>query len=134
MFIEINLDPSIIEIINSKSFSNAIIIASSANLENKILLYADMRVAPSGIVNLKDRLDEVHLRHPKYVNNPDFSTLATAVEKIEQEIIGCEKKLNLPAFKDKAPPEVVVKEQEKLAQAKSLLKKRQSHLEMILSL
>ena len=93
MFIEINLDPSIIEIINSKSFSNAIIIASSANLENKILLYADMRVAPSGIVNLKDRLDEVHLRHPKYVNNPDFSTLATAVEKIEQEISS---KVDLP--------------------------------------
>ena len=60
--------------------------------------------------------------------------LKKEISKIEQEIATCEKKLSLPAFRDKAPPEVIEKEQEKLKQAQLLLEKRQQHLETIQSL
>ena len=64
----------------------------------------------------------------------EISRLLKEMNKIEQEILVCEKKLILPAFRDKAPPDVVVKEQEKREQAKQLLEKRQQHLDMIKSL
>jgi valyl-tRNA synthetase len=60
--------------------------------------------------------------------------LKKEISKIEQEIVTCEKKLSLPAFRDKAPSEVIEKEQEKLKQAQLLLEKRQQHLETIQSL
>ncbi len=64
----------------------------------------------------------------------ESSRLQKEISKIEQEISVCEKKLSLPAFRDKAPADVVAKEQEKLAQAQILLEKRQQHLAMIQSL
>ncbi len=64
----------------------------------------------------------------------EIARLLKEMNKIEQEILVCEKKLSLPAFRDKAPPDVVVKEQEKREQAKQLLEKRQQHLDMIKSL
>ncbi len=64
----------------------------------------------------------------------ESARLKKEIGKIEQEISVCEKKLSLPAFRDKAPADVVVKEQEKLDQAKQLLAKRQDHLKMIQSL
>lgn len=60
--------------------------------------------------------------------------LKKEISKIEQEISVCEKKLSLPAFRDKAPADVVAKEQDKLEQAKILLEKRRQHLTMIQSL
>jgi valyl-tRNA synthetase len=60
--------------------------------------------------------------------------LKKEISKIELEISACEKKLSLPAFRDKAPQEVIEKEQEKLKQAQLLLEKRQQHLETIQSL
>jgi len=61
----------------------------------------------------------------------ECSRLQKEIQKIELDIQAAEKKLSLPAFKDKAPPEVVVKEQEKLNQAQLLLNKRRAHLRMI---
>lgn len=64
----------------------------------------------------------------------ELARLQKEISKIEKEIETCEKKLSLPAFTDKAPPEVVQKEQEKLDQSKQLLHKRLEHKEMIESL
>jgi valyl-tRNA synthetase len=64
----------------------------------------------------------------------ETSRLNKEIQKIEQEIMVSEKKLSLPAFKDKAPKDVVLKEEEKLVQAQALLKKRQAHLELIQNL
>ncbi len=86
MLTEININPDIISLINTKSFVNSIKIAANPSLEPKILLYADMRVAPTGIVTLQERLDEVRSRSLKHKNNPDFPALVDAVVKIEQEI------------------------------------------------
>lgn len=64
----------------------------------------------------------------------ELSRLAKEMKKIEAEIEVAEKKLSLPAFIDKAPPDVVVKEQEKLKEARALLQKRVEHRQMIESL
>jgi valyl-tRNA synthetase len=64
----------------------------------------------------------------------ELARLQKEITKIEKEIETCEKKLALPAFTDKAPPEVVQKEQDKLEQSKQLLNKRLEHQKMIQSL
>lgn len=64
----------------------------------------------------------------------ELARLQKEIIKIQKEIEVCEKKLALPTFRDKAPKEVVVKEEEKLVQSQQLLQKRLAHQEMILSL
>ena len=64
----------------------------------------------------------------------ELSRLDKEITKINKEIETGEKKLALPAFRDKAPADVVAKEQEKLDQAKQLLQKRIEHQQMIQSL
>jgi valyl-tRNA synthetase len=64
----------------------------------------------------------------------ELARLDKEMKKIQAEIEVAEKKLSLPAFIDKAPPDVVVKEQEKLKEAKELLHKRLEHRQMIESL
>ena len=64
----------------------------------------------------------------------EMARLQKEISKIQQEIDVCEKKLGLPTFRDKAPPAVVAKEEEKLAQSKALLEKRIEHFETIKAL
>lgn len=64
----------------------------------------------------------------------ETNRLHKEIQKIQQEIKVCEHKLNLSAFRDKAPADVIKKEQEKLAQTQQLLEKRQNHLKMIQAL
>jgi valyl-tRNA synthetase len=64
----------------------------------------------------------------------ELARLDKEITKINKEIEACEKKLALPAFRDKAPADVVAKEQEKLEQSKQLLQKRLDHQQMIQSL
>ena len=64
----------------------------------------------------------------------ELSRLEKEINKINMDIQVAEKKLALPAFVDKAPPDVVVKEQEKLKEACALLQKRLEHRQMIESL
>ena len=64
----------------------------------------------------------------------ELSRLEKEINKINVEIQVAEKKLALPAFVDKAPPDVVVKAQEKLKEARTLLQKRLEHRQMIASL
>jgi valyl-tRNA synthetase len=60
--------------------------------------------------------------------------LQKEMDKIKLDIENCEKKLSLPAFRDKAPKNVVVKEEERLTQNRLLLEKRLEHMNMIQSL
>ena len=56
------------------------------------------------------------------------------MKKIQTDIDLAEKKLSLAAFVDKAPADVVIKEQDKLKEAQALLQKRIEHRQMIESL
>lgn len=83
---EKNIDPEIIQIILNKNFVNATKIANSSNWNEKILLYADMRVSPHGITTLKERLDDVISRIPKYRDNPNTPNLVNSGYEIEKQI------------------------------------------------
>jgi valyl-tRNA synthetase len=66
--------------------------------------------------------------------NAELARLIKEVAKLDKDINLAEGKLNNPAFTDKAPPEIIVKEKEKLAQAIQAKEKLQAHKERIESL
>lgn len=61
----------------------------------------------------------------------ELARLEKEIKKLDKEIAFTSGKLNNPAFTDKAPPEVVQKEQEKLAQAQLAKDKLEAHKELI---
>jgi hypothetical protein len=71
------------ELIGYKSFPNAIKIANENDWASKIFLYADLRVAPFGIIPLEERLNELLLRLEKYRGRTD---LADAARRIEAQL------------------------------------------------
>ncbi|NDH08141.1 MAG: valine--tRNA ligase [Gammaproteobacteria bacterium] len=64
----------------------------------------------------------------------ELARLDKEMKKIQTDIDLAEKKLSLAAFVDKAPADVVIKEQDKLKEAQALLQKRIEHRQMIESL
>lgn len=83
---EIGVSQKMITTIETKSFANSVVVAQSDEWDAKILLYADMRVKPFGIVPLEDRLDDVRDRMPQYYNRPDFEELLEAARSIEVQV------------------------------------------------
>lgn len=61
----------------------------------------------------------------------ELNRLAKELTKLDKDIAQAEHKLNNPAFTDKAPPEIIHKEQEKLATAKQAREKLLKHQETI---
>lgn len=86
MLTELNVDKVIIQTILDKSFVNSIKIAHEDNWYTKILQYADLRVIPTGIVPMEDRISDVKNRMTKYTSRPDFDGLIEACREIEREI------------------------------------------------
>jgi len=83
---EIGIDREISKMIFDKRFSNAIVIANSNNWMLKILLYSDLRVLPSGMGTLQQRLDEVLSRRIDLSGRDDINFLCDACRKIEKDI------------------------------------------------
>jgi hypothetical protein len=86
MLREIGLSEKIISDIQHKSFANALDIEKSADFELKILFYADMRVAPQGVVSLDERLIDVTTRLDKYRLHPQKDQLIFAARHIAAQI------------------------------------------------
>jgi hypothetical protein len=86
MIKELGFDDVSVDIIQSKSFGNSVAIAKSSNYLLKILYYADMRVLPTGVGTLEERLSDVRNRMPKYTSRPDFEDLINASREIEKQI------------------------------------------------
>ncbi len=61
----------------------------------------------------------------------ELQRLAKEISKLEKDISLAETKLGNPAFTDKAPAEIIAKEQEKLAQAKAAKEKLLKNKEMV---
>ncbi|EHL31038.1 hypothetical protein LDG_6945 [Legionella drancourtii LLAP12] len=57
----------------------------------------------------------------------ELARLAKEVAKLDKDISLAEGKLNNPKFTDKAPAEIIAKEQEKLAQAQQAKEKLLQH-------
>jgi len=86
MVSELGFDQEAVDIIQSKSFGNSVVIANSNNYLLKILYYADMRVLPTGVGTLEDRLFDVRNRMPKYTSRPDFEDLVNSSRQVEKQI------------------------------------------------
>jgi len=86
MLKEIGVTGKLWDVIQNKSFSNAVEVAKGDDWYTKILLYADMRVMPFGVATLEDRLADVQNRMPQYVNRSDFGDLLDAARNIEKQI------------------------------------------------
>lgn len=86
MLRELGLADEIIEIVQGKSFSNAIEVEQSHNWPLKILFYADMRVVPSGVVDLETRLTDIVTRIDKYRDHPQKEQLMASARKVEQQL------------------------------------------------
>ena len=83
---EVGFDPDLTKTINDKRFANSINISKSNNWLLKILLYSDLRVLPTRIGTLKERLDEVISRRRDLSERSDINELCKACFKIESEI------------------------------------------------
>lgn len=87
MLKEIGITGNLLDTIQDKSFSNAVAVSQGDDWYAKILLYADMRVMPHGIVTLEERLSDVRSRMPQYTQRPDFEDLLSAARNIENQLI-----------------------------------------------
>ncbi len=87
MLQETNIDSAVVKIVVAMSYTNAVTIAASQDWILKILLYADLRVSPTGIIPLKDRLDDVHTRLPKYKDRNDLYDAGVLIEQQVQSNI-----------------------------------------------
>lgn len=86
ILMELNVAPDLIKIIHDKSFANIVTILKSDKWAAKLLLYSDLRVLPSGIGTIQDRIDDVKTRMPKYAQRGDFPNLINAAFELEKQI------------------------------------------------
>lgn len=86
MLREINIDTKIVDWILSKSFANAEEIKKGSIWEDKILLYSDMRVLPSGIGSLQERLNELEKRRNTLTSDPAFESRVKACRELESQV------------------------------------------------
>ena len=93
MVSELGFDSEAVKIIQSKSFGNSVEITNSNNYLLKILYYADMRVLPTGVGTLEDRLSDIRNRMPKYTTRPDFEDLINACREVEKQL---QEKVSIP--------------------------------------
>jgi hypothetical protein len=73
-------------ILSAKSFGNSINVAKLNNWPLKILYYADLRVLPSGVGTLEERIKDIKTRMPKYSTRPDFDELLKSCRNVESQI------------------------------------------------
>ncbi len=84
---ELGVKSKIVELIDGIGFSNSLVTVSQKKLEPKICAYADMRVAPNGVLSLDERLADGRRRYanrPKYID--DFDKYVAAFEQIEKQV------------------------------------------------
>jgi hypothetical protein len=91
---EIGVSRAVIELINSIGFSKLDHVRDMGSLEQKICEYADLRVAPTGVVLLNERIREgreryqarADLRSDLALDDGRHGTLVVAAHEIEQQI------------------------------------------------
>ena len=86
MLREVEVDPQIVDWILSKSFANTMEIVAEDVWENKILLYADMRVLPNGIGTMRERLDELKRRRKELLQDQTFEKKIIACQRLETQL------------------------------------------------
>ena len=77
------VDSKIIAVVLAKSSANSPKIAASDDWALKILLYSDLRISPTGVVSLKDRLQEMYARSDKHKN---LTGIPEALDDVERQL------------------------------------------------
>lgn len=85
MLNEIGVDKKIIDLILAKGFLHSVETEKSGSWELKILLYADLRVGPFGVVSLIERLEEALNRYAPAEKNK-WQPQTKACFRIEKQI------------------------------------------------
>jgi hypothetical protein len=86
MLRELGLDEKIIEMVQRKSFRNAIEVAKGNDWPLKILFYADLRVMPAGVTDLETRMNDAVTRLEKYRVHPQKEELMQNAREVEKQI------------------------------------------------
>lgn len=76
---EIGVLGEVVDLVESLNFSKACIYSKGEDFEKKILLYADCRVSPKGVVSLKERLDDFNKR---YIGRADYFEAVTDMDRL----------------------------------------------------
>jgi len=84
---ELGVNDRILFLLNNKIFIKNKEVCSSDDFDLKICTYADQRVSPSGIMGLKERLDEAKARGSKSLQHPDADLLVECALKIEKQVL-----------------------------------------------
>lgn len=66
---ELNLSEKVINIIKTIDSKDIVELKDSLNLEDKLCIYCDNRVAPFNVVSIEDRNEEIKKRYEKHPNN-----------------------------------------------------------------
>lgn len=93
MLKELKVEKDVVEDILEKSFGNSITTVVNDDWNSKILLYADLRIVPSGLVSLEERIEDVKNRMPQYTERKDFPQIVETIRTLEKQI---QKNLNIP--------------------------------------
>jgi len=88
---EIGLPESAVGLIDGVGFGNMAVISAGGGWEQKIVEYADTRVGPHGVMDLKSRLEEARARYEsrkdrEYYTPEGFVRLSNAAEEIERQL------------------------------------------------
>ena len=89
---EIGVSEGVLERIGAMGFQNLRATRDSADFEQKICEYADLRVGPFGVLSLADRIADIHKRYhgrgQESVTNDaqEFKELSHAAEEVERQI------------------------------------------------
>lgn len=81
---EIGLSEYVVEMIGAAGFSQIPAILAGDSTELKLLQYADLRVAPTGVVSLQERLDDFERRYAPQKDSPEE---IQAAKDLEQHVI-----------------------------------------------
>src|SRR3990167_3273696 len=85
---EIGVNQKVHKLIKAIEFRKDSLNVGHSNFEKKICLYADLRVAPTGITSLDARLKEVQDRYirNKGISEKEFNNLSLSIRTIEKQI------------------------------------------------
>ena len=85
---ELGIDKKIVDIIDLLGFANTPVIYRSKNIVAKICKYSDLRVTPTGVDSLRNRLEEAKKRYLKKgtYTEKQFNEFVPMWEEIEKQI------------------------------------------------
>ncbi len=89
--VEVDANLHTLELLHACGFSKAVAIDTAPELEKKICLYADLRVAPLGVVSLEERLGDLEKRYggrSDAIHGRNRDDVYNAIWNIEQELFG----------------------------------------------